>query len=68
MLLTPSENVEIGEKEYNCPCYKTSVRSGVLSTTGQSTNFILGIHLQTKNERPEYWTLKGAALICQLDQ
>lgn len=65
--LLPIENHEIGENQYNCPCYKTSKRSGVLSTTGQSTNFILGIHLNSKVEKPEYWTLKGTALICQLN-
>lgn len=52
LLLSPAENLQIGENQYNCPCYKTSARSGVLSTTGQSTNFILGIHLNSKNEKP----------------
>lgn len=64
--LLPAENYEISETQYNCPLYKTGKRSGTLSTTGQSTNFILGIHLNTKVEKPDYWTLKGTALLCQL--
>jgi len=54
---------------YKCPCYKTSNRAGVLSTTGQSTNFILPVDLNTKsqNHPAEFWTLRGTALLCQLD-
>jgi dynein heavy chain len=40
--------------------------AGTLSTTGHSTNFIIGIDTPTK-KKPEYWILKGAALACALN-
>ena len=62
----PFENYVRKPEHYRCPCYKTSNRAGVLSTTGQSTNFILSVDLPTKNA-PDFWTLRGTALLCQLD-
>lgn len=54
---------------YPCPVYKTSTRSGVLSTTGQSTNFILNVSLpiDPKARGSGHWTLRGAAMITMLD-
>jgi len=52
--------------EYQCPVYKTSVRAGVLSTTGASTNYVLSVAMPIKHDE-SYWVLKGAALLCQLD-
>ena len=63
----PMEKYVLPDNFYRCPCYKTSNRAGVLSTTGQSTNFILPVDLHIKHERPEFWTLRGTALLCQLD-
>ena len=61
----PFENYVRKPEHYRCPCYKTSNRAGVLSTTGQSTNFILSVDLPTKNA-PDFWSLRGTALLCQL--
>ena len=52
---------------YSCPVYKTSERAGLLSTTGQSTNFILSIDVPTNEQSPDYWTLRGAALLSQMN-
>lgn len=48
------------------PCYKTSVRQGVLSTTGISTNFVISINLKTLIPA-EKWILKGTAILLNLD-
>lgn len=63
----PAESYSPKNIVYKCPCYKTSNRAGVLSTTGQSTNFILTVDLNTKSQAPDFWTLRGTALLCQLD-
>ncbi len=54
--------------QYSCPLYKTSVRAGVLSTTGQSTNFVLCVSLPVrKGTSSDFWVLQGVALLCMLD-
>merc|ERR1719361_671367 len=65
----PCQNHQLDEvKYYECPLYKTSVRAGVLSTTGQSTNYILPIELQTtKDKKSKYWIKRGVALLTQLN-
>jgi len=51
---------------YSCPCYKTSLRFGVLSTTGHSTNMVCSFDIPT-GVKAGHWIRRGAALLCMLD-
>jgi len=62
---SPSQLSEPPAELYQCPLYKTSVRSGTLSTTGQSTNFVLHINLPCQHgTTADTWMLRGAAALC----
>lgn len=50
---------------YQCPLYKTVVRAGTLSTTGQSTNFVLHINLPVQaGTTADTWIMEGVAALC----
>jgi len=62
----PKEDHKPEAEDYLCPLYKTSLRQGVLSTTGLSTNFVLHVACPSK-EAPAFWVQRGAAMLCMLD-
>jgi len=62
----PMEDYKPDPDEYQAPLYKTSLRAGVLSTTGQSTNFIVHVAIPA-NENPNVWVQRGAAMLCMLN-
>ena len=60
--LLPCENFVPSPNDYLCPCYRTQIRAGILASTGLSTNFVVSVQLKCK-ESPNFWTLRGAALL-----
>jgi dynein heavy chain len=62
----PQENYASSSETYSCPCYKTSLRQGVLSTTGISTNFVIAVDLPCERD-PEDLVLQGAACLLNLN-
>ena len=65
MHLLPTEDRIDTSKIYNCPLYKVVSRSGTLSTTGHSTNFVMYIELPTERKSDE-WIGAGVAAFLAL--
>lgn len=61
----PAINYKSPKGTYTCPVYKIGTRAGALTTTGLSSNFIIGVDLAT-NQIPSKWTLMGVALLTML--
>ena len=66
IIFSPSDTNSPEAEDYLMPVYKTSDRAGLLSTTGQSTNYIISIECPS-SKKPLYWILRGAAFLCQLN-
>jgi len=70
--LKPVLNKSVAIDFYQCPTYVTSQRSGTLSTTGHSTNFIMMVELacgkRNENNRDldygkAHWIKRSVALL-----
>ena len=49
---------------YPCPLYKTAGRAGSMTTTGQSSNFVMSVDLPTRpGTHADHWVLQGVALV-----
>jgi dynein heavy chain len=51
---------------YSCPMFKTGRRAAIISSSGNSNEKVLEVDLMSK-ENKDYWTLRGAALLMQVD-
>lgn len=52
------------KKRFECPVYRIPSRAGTLSTTGQSTNYVMTIPIPSLIDS-NHWVLRGVALLTQ---
>ena len=60
---------EGGEDEtfiYTCPLFKTGKRASIIASSGNSNEKIIDVDLPSKFKK-EYWTLRGTALLTQIE-
>ena len=50
---------------YNCPVYRVLSRTGQLSTTGHSTNYVMNIEVPSE-ELEDIWIRAGVAMFLAL--
>ena len=66
VLLKPARASELASyPHYECPCYRTAERRGVLATTGHSSNFVMFLRIPTDYTQA-HWITRGVALLCSL--
>uniref|UniRef100_A0A0G4EZA7 AAA+ ATPase domain-containing protein n=1 Tax=Chromera velia CCMP2878 TaxID=1169474 RepID=A0A0G4EZA7_9ALVE len=64
-LIPELDRVPPKDKNYNCPLYKVLTRSGTLSTTGHSTNFVMYIDVPS-DQVEDVWIKAGVAAFLAL--
>lgn len=66
-LVPVPERAEPDTGIYMCPLYKVLSRTGTLSTTGHSTNFVMFMEMPVPpNEEPDAWIKAGVAAFLAL--
>lgn len=49
---------------YECPLYRTANRSGALSSTGISTNYVMPLYLKSGEQLSTTWTKRSVSMLC----
>jgi len=66
IMLKPSRSDALSVyPHFECPCYRTTERRGVLATTGHSSNFVMFFRVPTKVPKA-HWVARGVALVNSL--